>query len=73
MSHHRTNLTSGWQLLLLVALSAAVVAGCGSPLTPEQKAAITKVQRMGGKINVHTADTRSTCADRTSRTTSWLP
>ncbi len=52
MSHHRTILTSGWRLLLFAALAAAVVAGCGSPLTPEQKAAITKVQRMGAKINV---------------------
>jgi hypothetical protein len=52
MSHRRTILASGWQFLLFAALSAAVVAGCGSPLTPEQKAAISKVQRMGGKVNV---------------------
>ena len=53
MSQHRTNLTSGWRMLLLVALSAAVVAGCRFAAdAPEQKAAISKVQRMGAKIDV---------------------
>lgn len=36
---------------VVLALLAAATVGCGSPLTPEQKEAFAKVQRLGGKVN----------------------
>jgi hypothetical protein len=40
-----------WQRLTLACLLAGLVAGCGNPMTPEQKAAFVKFQSMGGRIN----------------------
>jgi len=40
-----------WQRLTLACLLAGLVAGCGNPMTPEQKAAFVKFQSMGGRVN----------------------
>jgi hypothetical protein len=40
-----------WQRLTLACLLAGLVAGCGNPMTPEQKEAFVKFQSMGGRVN----------------------